>query len=392
MTEGLSVLHIARAPLTGVWSVMRQLSSWQKEQGYRVGLGLLVPKSWPESYRAQLREVEASNIRVFTADSPDIFGTGAMAYHGWVNPFREWALSFFDQQRGTKIIHLHDTWLSGAYFPLRLPGIVPVVTYHGIHPILRDKPVRRRLHTVWARRLVKHKARLVSVDSKSPEIARELFGIEASLFTVVPNGTSSRDAEKACPRVADISRPLSVGHVGVVDDGKGWDITAAAVQELRRQGYSVRFVIAGNGPRAAEAKAWCEQNSDIAVYLGHRDDPLKDVFPLLDVLSIPSKSEGLPMAVLEALSFGIPVIATRVGGLPDTIQEGVNGFLVERSAKDVADTLKRIAIDPSLHSKLSENARISHRKRFSAEAMGLGYQGVYLGQSLGSKTIMDEQL
>jgi glycosyltransferase involved in cell wall biosynthesis len=313
-----------------------------------------------------------------TANTPDVFGTAAILFHSFVNPFSRWARDFAEHQM-PPILHFHNAWLSGAYMPIKVPKVVSVVTYHGIQGerALRVQPLRRRLHSSWAHRLATHGTHHVSVDRQNTAIAQKLFGLDPSLFTVIPNGTAGIESQTGCPRLADPSRPFTVGHVGTLDDGKGWDITADAVRSLHEQGHPVRYLIAGSGARVAEAAEWCRQNPQIATYLGHNPRPMIEVFPLLDALSIPSKSEGLPMAVLEAFSLGIPVVATRVGGLPEAIEDTRNGFLVERRSDAVADALRLLIMDSARHSAMSQAARKSHRERYSASAMGEAYDRLY---------------
>lgn len=94
-------------------------------------------------------------------------------------------------------------------------------------------------------------------------------------------------------------------------------------------------------------------------------------------MALPSLGEGLPMAVIEAFSFGIPVVATAVGGLPQAICEGRNGFLIERSVEAMAAALRRVIVDTKLHAELSRGARQKHMDEFSLEVMGAAYERLY---------------
>ena len=96
-----------------MWSVMRQLALWQLERGYRVGFGLLISKRWPASYREQVAEMRSAGIEIMTAPSPDLFGTGAILYHQFMNPISQWAKTFCGKDEPT-VVHFHNAWLSGA--------------------------------------------------------------------------------------------------------------------------------------------------------------------------------------------------------------------------------------------------------------------------------------
>ncbi len=376
----LGVIHIARAPYTGVWALIRQLARWQLLRGYRVALGLLVPQSWPSIYWEQLAEIARDGCHCFTSGSPDIFGTGAYAFHQVHNPISKWTRSFGAGFDGPLVIHFHNAWLSGAYLPVYAPMSGCVATYHGIQGerALRQQPVRRMIHRYWAQRLVRNHVSLVSVDPKAPASAEALFGVPASLFHVVRNGVASPPKSlSGSPRLRNNALDFTVGHVGVIDEGKGWQVTGQAIDLLHERGSKIKFLIAGDGSQAAQAAAWCASRSGWANYLGPVRDPTRQVFPDLDLLALPSFSEGLPMAVIEAFSAGIPVLATPVGGLPDAIAHGKNGFLISRDPEAIARRIEEIAKNPALHTLLSDGARTAHRERFSADVMGRAYETVY---------------
>lgn len=379
----MNVIHIARAPVTGVWSVMRNLARWQQKNGHRVALGILIPKSWPEPYRAQLAELEQEGIKVFSAWSPNIFGTGAFLWHRFHNPISSWARDFRSEADGKVTLHFHNAWLSGALLPKPSDMVSCFVTYHGIagESALRAQPVRRRLHGSWARRMMRYGAGHISVDRRAPLVAAELFRVDAARFQVVPNGVSGPVGHPlGCPRLHDLTAPFTVGHVGVIDDGKGWRITAEAVASLHQSGRSVRMIIAGSGPESVAAQQWCEHHASFAEYLGFVTDPVSTVFPRLDALALPSRREGLPMALLEALSQGVPIIATAVGGIPEAITDGVNGFLVERSKAAIRDRLSQLMDAPARQSQISLAARMVYEARYSQKAMGVAYARIYEGK------------
>ncbi|MGH1420093.1 MAG: glycosyltransferase family 4 protein [Hyphomicrobiaceae bacterium] len=380
MTGLRDIIHIARAPQTGVWSVIRQLSIWQRSKGHRVGIGLLIPSSWPKAARDQLEDLRSNGIHIITASSPDIFGTGALLYHQLKNPISSWLDNFANVQSET-IIHFHNAWLAGAYLPLRtVKPSSAVVTYHGIAgaSALRTQPIRRLIHRYWAQRLNAAGVKHASVDAENPKIAKELFDIETDIFTVVANGYCAiPGASSSPPWLQDQSRTFTVGQVSVIDDGKGWQITAMAVKYLRNNGHNVRLLLAGTGPQAQKAADWCHAHSSFAKYLGYVENPQIDVYPQLDVLALPSLTEGLPMAAIEALAFSIPVVATPVGGLAQAITNGANGYLVGRTVSSISTSIRKMISDPAGYGRLSKGARESHRRYYSVDVMGRAYDELY---------------
>ncbi len=376
----LDVLHIARAPVTGVWSVIRNLAIWQRERGYHVGVGVLIPRSWPEIYRIQLAELEKMGVQVFRSKSPDVFGTAAFCWHFINNPLSEWIDDFSRKSSSLTYVHFHNAWLSGIFLPIRKKNVVSCVTYHGVQgePALRKQPLRRFVHAYWARRLVRFGAKHITVDDRAPYIARDLFGVASENFVIVANGVEGHPQDvHGCPSLADPSVSFTVGHVGVIDEGKGWRLTAEAVTALHKDKRRVRLIIAGSGPEEKIAEEWCLRHSDFATYLGFVADPVISVFPKLDVLILASLREGLPMALLEAFSLGVPVIATPVGGIPSAISNGRNGFLIERSAVAIQNHIRCLMNDPRLHRQLAIAARNTFRQRYSLATMGKAYEKIY---------------
>ena len=93
---------------------------------------------------------------------------------------------------------------------------------------------------------------------------------------------------------------------------------------------------------------------------------------------MPSLHEGLPYTLLEAMALGTPVIASRVGGLAEVIQDQVTGLLVApRNAAALGDAIRRLKAEPALRVRLGEQARRLQRERYSLEAMTESYLEVY---------------
>jgi glycosyltransferase involved in cell wall biosynthesis len=173
------------------------------------------------------------------------------------------------------------------------------------------------------------------------------------------------------------AREFIVGHVGSVTESKGWRILAEAVLSLRKRGLPVRLVVAGDGEQLPELTELSRNNPDAISALGRVPHAGKDVIPQLDALGLISRWEGQPLCILEALSCGVPVVATDVGGIMETIVDGESGFIVSRSAEQTAERIAQWVESPALHAKMSDAARSTFMERFHIDRVGAAYAKLY---------------
>ena len=140
---------------------------------------------------------------------------------------------------------------------------------------------------------------------------------------------------------------------------KGYDVLLAAVVRAARGGASVRFVSAGRGDldgdlagAAAEARS-----TGRFTFLGTRTDTAR-LMTGADLYVLPSHQEGLPVALMEAMSAGLAVVVTAVGGVPGVVTDGVEGFVVAPGdAEALADAVTTVAADEPLRRRLGAAAR-----------------------------------
>jgi glycosyltransferase involved in cell wall biosynthesis len=160
-----------------------------------------------------------------------------------------------------------------------------------------------------------------------------------------------------------------VGNVARLAEQKGQrDLIAAAPQVLERH-PDVRFVVAGDGELRDELASLASPLGDRFAFLGPRDD-VPDVLASLDLFAFPSRFEGLCLAVIEAQAAGVPVVATPVGGIRETVLEGETGWLVP--PHDIEALAQRISwcLDhPEEARAVAAEAQRRARERFSVERM-----------------------
>jgi glycosyltransferase involved in cell wall biosynthesis len=161
-----------------------------------------------------------------------------------------------------------------------------------------------------------------------------------------------------------------IGAVGRLSDEKAFDVLIRATDQLLKTGAEVELVIVGEGDCKARLQALISAlgRQDRIHLLGYRADT-KDLFTAMDIFALSSLREGLPNALLEAMAMEVPVVATRIAGIPQLIQDGKNGLLVDpSSAESMTEALARLLADSSLRLNLRQAARKTIEKDYSFAA------------------------
>lgn len=164
-----------------------------------------------------------------------------------------------------------------------------------------------------------------------------------------------------------INKPLELGAMGRLSAEKGFDLLIQAVSELNAEGVPCRLKIAGEGDQKNELKQSVAQseNQRNVELLGQISD-VKTFFERLDVFVLSSLREGLPNVLLEAMALGVPVVSTRVAGIPRLIETGENGILVgPGSVPELKNGIRTLANDTQLRNQLSAAGRLTIEQTFS---------------------------
>jgi glycosyltransferase involved in cell wall biosynthesis len=125
-------------------------------------------------------------------------------------------------------------------------------------------------------------------------------------------------------------------------------------------------------------------------FVGYQSD-VAGYYRLFDAFVLPSVNEGTPVSAIEALASGTPVVATRVGGVPDVVTDGVDGYLVEpRDVEAAAERLAELARDPELRERLGGAGRANALERYSVERLvddvDRLYRALLVGKGLSEKS------
>ncbi|MBV9119358.1 MAG: glycosyltransferase family 4 protein [Chloroflexi bacterium] len=291
------------------------------------------------------------------------------------------------------IVHTH-TAKAGLVGRLaaRLAG-VPVVlhTFHG--HVFRGYfgPMKTTFFLVLERLLARMTDVILTVNE---EQRQELLGFRiapAAKLRALPLGLdlgrlAAGDGDRAGMR-AKWSVPMDAPLIGIVArlvPIKGHELFIDAAAELQSVKPDARFVLVGDGERRAELEAYAAAKGVGVVFAGWESD-LPSVYAALDVVCLSSFNEGSPVALIEALTAGRPVVTTPAGGVVDLIEDGKNGLIVsERDPIAFAGAIQRLVDQPELARELGERGRASAYPRYDVSRLVADIRALY-GQLLAGK-------
>jgi len=187
---------------------------------------------------------------------------------------------------------------------------------------------------------------------------RDAFAMPLN-FSVIPNMVTPMTVDAAT--VAELREQYRgcfvAGHIGALSNHeKGQEFLIAAARILRHSCPRLKFLLIGDGPDEAELRGMARGLSTVE-FTGFRDN-IADYLARLDLFVLPSRYEGLPLVLLDAMAAGLPIVASKVAGVRDVIRDGENGLLVpDADAKALATAIKRVHDDSTLAAALGRNAK-----------------------------------
>src|SRR5215472_5661249 len=287
-----------------------------------------------------------------------------------------------------QIVHTHT---AKAGFLGRLAARlarVPIVvhTYHG--HVLHGYYSSAKTHLL--RRIERALARITDrIIAVSAQVKADLVGYRVAgdgKITVIPLGLELEPFLASAQHRDALRRELGlengarlIGIVGRVFPIKNHRLFLEAAARVAGEEPDARFIVVGNGIPRTEMEEYARRLgvADRVIFTGWRHD-LPRVYPDLDVLVVSSKNEGTPVSAIEAMASGRPVVATRVGGLPDLIEEGNTGCLVpSEDASALAAAIVRVLRDPEAARRMGEAARRRVSEQFRSERLLADLEGLY---------------
>lgn len=286
-----------------------------------------------------------------------------------------WRLRRLIHHRHVRLVHAH-MYAGGAAGALALVGSgLPLVrTEHS------EASWRGRWATLVGRLAYRRTAHIIAVSAPIRQRLVERDGVPAERVTVIPCAMPQDCPRQPSPALPETlgGRPL-VGVVARLQPEKGVDVLLRAASRIVDRRPECTLVVMGDGPLRAmlEAQAARLGLAGHVHFLGFRPD-VPALLPLLEVLVVPSLSEGAPLVVLEAMAAGVPVVASATGGIPDQIRHEEDGLLVP-PGDDAALAAAVLCLleDPALARRYGEAGRRKVEQEFGFEEMVDRIEGIY---------------
>jgi glycosyltransferase involved in cell wall biosynthesis len=292
------------------------------------------------------------------------------------------AIAQFFRRAEVDLVHAHNVApLVFGGLARRLAWSAAPLVYSEHNQIYSASPAQRRKFRVYAR--LADFIVTVSEDLRAT-MARDFAlrsrviynGVDGARFRACPEARARLRREFGCAE-----GDFVVGTGVVLSEQKGVRFLLGAALRVLSAAPETRFVIAGEGPLRPdlERRARALGLGDRVRFVGYRRD-IPDFLAAIDLYALPSLWEGLPLSLLEALAAGKPIVATRVGGNPEIVEDGVHGHLVPaRDEAALADAVLRVRRDAALREAAPTRCRDRFERLFSVEAMVRAHQDLYEG-------------
>ncbi len=342
----------------------------------RVGLVTSIPRGGPVEHALLLARdlvrlgVEVSALAAAAEVAERFTALGARA---WVLPLRPGAdvggaRRLQRRLRGTDVVHTHDR-RSGLWVRLLPRPDARTALIHTLHglpepylppPVGPPRPGARALvaYRGLERVLAWRSDALVVPSEAAAQLAAQRLGYRPGRLTVVPNGVEF-------PLEPLMRAGAVVGTISLLEPVKGLDVFLRAVAELAHERPATRFVVFGSGSQAVALR-------ELAIELGLAARvefpgyvPAAEALPQLGVFVLPSHMETSGLALLEALAAGVPAVATRVGGIPETAPGDAAELVPPGDPSALAAAIARLLDDPALAERRIAAGRAAAAERTS---------------------------
>ena len=274
--------------------------------------------------------------------------------------------------------HLFGATLHAMIAATGIPRLSKVVTLHAVR---EDNCLQRLAYPS----LFSTVTQVVSVSRAVSRAMDKRYRNLHSKLVTIQNGIDTElfahRSVKECMREKlnlPVDKPI-IGTIGRLSTLKGYFVLLDSFAQIKKTTPDIHLVIIGEGELLHKLLNYKDRlNLNGAVqFLGSRND-VPELLQTMDIFVMSSLSEGLPLVLLEAMASNIPVVATRVGGIPEVVEDKKNGLLVPPGdSKSLAHAISTLLCNPSLGQQLASNALRKVNFEYSAEAMVQEHEKLY---------------
>ncbi len=286
--------------------------------------------------------------------------------------------------------HLRENQIDLIHAHLPLAGVVArrAGKLAGVPVVYTEHNLQERYHrlTRWLNmKTWRRQAEAIAVSGDVADSIRRHAGDSIPLHTVL-NGVNVRSFDPAGYDGADVRRDLGipegspiVGTVAVFRLQKRLDDWLRVARQVADTIPETHFLLVGDGPEREHVEATVAQhNLAENVHLVGLQEETRPYFAAMDVYLMTSEFEGLPIALLEAMAMKVPPVVTSVGGIPELVNSGVNGYLQPYGAvAELGHSVLTLLQDPARRAKIGSAARESVVAAFSMERMQRELEDIY---------------
>jgi glycosyltransferase involved in cell wall biosynthesis len=381
-TPRFSILLLGTQMATGgAQKVLLDQARWFHERGYKVWSVFFYDKAGLQTKWQAASDFPVINLKAFQAGRGGVV-QGILLVKGLISLWQLLRREKIDVietfTHDSNMLALPIAWLAGV--PVR------IATHHGT--IEGFPRWRERLHA-W---MINHHLAtvLVTVSERTRLIALK-EGVRAERISVIENGITALPFEDGGR--LEVRRDAGIGaddlfliSVGRLVYPKGHEILVSAMPIVLKEFPKAKVGICGDGRLRADLETQIKSLGleESVKLLGEQNNIAKFLFSA-DVFVLPSRSEGLPIALLEAMSAGLPVIVTRLEGVDQVVVEGTHGLFAPVDDPEIlAQTILQLLRDPNLRKRMGAAAKQRVNEMYSIDRMGEQYLGL-MGSLLRSK-------
>lgn len=362
--EKLFVIHVSAGLGGGVLSVIKNLIAQQKKENIK--LGIVFREDENQAVEDDLfNGIEKISCKKFIFPGSLILGGLPLKkiYKVYSKRFPEYNIIF----------HVHNASAVGL-----IPSIKNIKIICTIHGQVCGNQIAKTISNLTMKKILKYNNILIGVSDKTTSYYNKILYTDK--VKSIRNGVTVH--KEQCRVRKNSDEKFSIGYISYLNSLKGWSYLVDAYKGLEME-YKKHIKLHLVGGIEESNKPLLEEKlKDIPTtqieYYGEIKNAGECVTPYMNIVILPSQSEGIPMCLLESMAFGIPILATEVGGIPEILKDSYTGFFINRDENDIRKKIVLLYDNPEIYDKMKNNTLKLYKKDFDVSIMSKKYMTAYL--------------